>query len=253
MLYARIAKGWHPGGPNVLPIGGAVGVPTFFGPDSLIDYEVGVKSTLFDNTGSLDVDAFHIDWSGIQLLVVAGTPPVAVNANGGTAVSNGFEWNFGWNPIENLTLGFSGAYTDAHLTSGTDPILVGAADGAPLPYSARWQTNVSGDYRFMPMSNGLTPFIGADVHYTGKRFSGFGGGVVPPTLNQYPIAGYTTLDARIGVDFQNWTLEIYGKNLTDTYGITNFQATGTSAASGSAATASIILPRELGITLRTKF
>src|SRR5262249_39725646 len=162
-------------------------------------------------------------------------PPVAVNANGGTAVSNGVEGNFGWTPIENLTLGFSGAFTDAHLTSGTDPILVGAANGAPLPYAPRWQGKLSGDYRVAQMRNGLTPFVGIDYHYTGKRFSAFGGFVVPPTLNQYPIAGYSTVDARIGVDFKNWSLEFYGKNLTDEYGIVNFQASGTSAASGAAA------------------
>ncbi len=43
-LYARIAKGFRPGGPNTLPIGNPAGAPAFFGADSLIDYEAGVKT-----------------------------------------------------------------------------------------------------------------------------------------------------------------------------------------------------------------
>ncbi|HWA30949.1 MAG TPA: TonB-dependent receptor, partial [Rhizomicrobium sp.] len=46
MVYGRVAKGFRPGGPNVLPVGGVGGVPNFYGSDSLIDYEIGAKGDI---------------------------------------------------------------------------------------------------------------------------------------------------------------------------------------------------------------
>jgi outer membrane receptor protein involved in Fe transport len=249
MLYARIAKGWRPGGPNALPPVVPPGVPTFFGADSLINYELGAKTVLLDGALSLDADVFLINWSDIQLLVVSGG--FGVNSNGGTARSVGFEWDAAWQPVDALMLTFSGAYTDAHLTSGTDPILVGAVSGQPLPYAPRWSTNLDGEYTFAPMGS-ATPFVGLTWHYNGKRYSGFGGFVVPPTPNQFALGAYNTVDARVGVEWNDWTIELYGKNLGNARGITAFNATGASAASGSAGSAAVIAPRELGIVLTGK-
>src|SRR5690606_1301232 len=42
-LYARIASGFRPGGPNVLPPGVPEGVPLTYDSDSLTSYEIGFK------------------------------------------------------------------------------------------------------------------------------------------------------------------------------------------------------------------
>jgi iron complex outermembrane recepter protein len=45
----------------------------------------------------------------------------------------------------------------------------------------------------------------------------------PPTttLLRYTIPGYTIFDAALGVSKDNWSLQIQGTNITNTYGPTN--------------------------------
>jgi outer membrane receptor protein involved in Fe transport len=243
-LYARVAKGFRPGGPNTLPIGNPAGAPAFYGADSLIDYEGGVKTDLLDGTLSLDADAFYIDWSDIQLLTVINN--TGVDVNGGSASSAGFEWDAAWRPIDDLTLGLSGAYTDAHLTANT-PAIVGGLKGDPLPWSPKWSATGSADYRFQTGS-AWTPYLGGTLRYIGERSSDFQAG-----SSQIVLPSYVALELRAGVDWENWELELYGKNLTDAKGFTQFSATGNSAASGAAATAALIAPRLVGIVLRARF
>lgn len=253
LIYGRVAKGFRPGGPNALPPVPHPGVPDSYAADSLINYELGVKTDLLDGSLSLDADVFLIDWSDIQLLVVSGG--FGVNTNGGTARSQGFEWNIDWRPLDQLTLRFNGAYTDAHLTSGTDPLLVGASSGARLPYTPRWGTSFDADYTFDTMGD-VTPFIGASWRYVGERDSGFSPPAVLGEPDQFRLGAYNTLDVRVGADWEKWTVELYGKNLGNAAGITVFSATGASIASFDAVrgtpngSAALTAPREFGIVLR---
>ncbi len=66
-IYARVAKGFRPGGPNVVPPGAPAEVQTYDS-DSLISYEVGIKAQTADGRFSIDAALFHIDWKDIQLI-----------------------------------------------------------------------------------------------------------------------------------------------------------------------------------------
>jgi outer membrane receptor protein involved in Fe transport len=252
VLYARAAKGYRPGGPNALPPIVPPGVPTFYGADSLINYELGVKTDLLDGQLSIDADVFLINWSDIQLLVVSGG--FAVNANGPSARSQGFEWNVTWRPLDELSVVFGGAYTDAHLTADTDPILVGALSGARLPWAPKWNTSLDAEYTFDNVGD-VRPFIGGSWRYVGERKSDFGGFVVAPTPNQFDVGSYNRFDARVGVEWDKWTFEVYGKNLNNSKGITGFAPSGTTAASGFPipGNAALITPRTIGVTVGTTF
>ena len=192
MIYARIAKGYQPGGPNILPPSPPPSVPATFKSDTLINYELGFKGTLDDGRVSLDADAFYIKWDSIQLLTVVGG--FAVNGNGGTAESKGFEWNLSWMPLDGLDLRLGGAYVDARLTADTDPLLLGAKSGDPLPYVPKWSVSLDGDYRFQPVG-AVTPFVGASWRYTGERYSGF-----DVSFGQTRLPSYNAFDLRAGVD-----------------------------------------------------
>jgi outer membrane receptor protein involved in Fe transport len=243
-VYGRIAKGYRPGGPNALPIGNPAGVPTSYGADSLINYEAGVKGDFFDNTVSFDADVFYIDWSNIQLLTVINN--TGVNGNGGSARSEGVEWNVDWHGIENLSIGWNGAYTDAKLTEDTDPI-VGGKSGDALPWAPKWTSTINADYRF-DSGSAWTPYVGGSWRYIGERNSDFQAGGRPLRLDSY-----NELDLRVGLDWNQWELELYGKNLNNAKGVTAFAASGASAASGNAATVALIAPRLYGVVLRAKF
>jgi len=248
MIYGRVATGWRAGGPNDLPPAAPPTVPKTYNPDSLINYELGVKSTLSDYNLSFDADVFDIEWRDIQILETVAS--FNVNANAGRANSKGVEANVTWQPLERLTLNLNGSYDDAALSE--DAPTLGGVKGNTLPYAPLWSGSLNGDYEFESIG-GFTPFVGASLHYTGIRSGGFTAGFTPITLPDY-----TTVDFRVGVDWEMWSLEIYGKNVNDSKGISSFSPYGGSAASIvapnplPAAEISIIQPRIFGIVLRGK-
>lgn len=241
-LYARISKGYRPGGPNALNPLAPAAVPRTFQSDSLIDYEAGVKSDLAQHTVAVELTAFYIDWSRIQLL--ADVDNLGVNVNGGTAVSKGVEGSLTYVPTAGLTLSANGAYTQANLTSNT-PAILGGKDGDRLPYSSPISGALSADYG-RPMAGGVRPFVGASLRFEGRRRSDFN-----PTTGQISLPSYTAVDLRAGVDWQNYRVEAYVKNVGDERGILSIGGQG--ATPNGALQAGLIRPRTIGLSLTASY
>lgn len=121
-LYTRVAKGFRPGGPNLLPPNVPAGTPQTYSSDLLISYEAGIKAETADRSFSIDAAAFHIDWTDIQLFTVINN--FGLNANGGKAKSDGFEFTATLRP----TRGFVFRSTAPIPRRGSRPI--------PIPMSA---------------------------------------------------------------------------------------------------------------------
>jgi outer membrane receptor protein involved in Fe transport len=182
-----------------------------------------------------------------------------VNANGGTAESKGVEFNATANVTDGFSLSFSGAYTDAYLTEDTDPDgagpipdLVGGFDGDALPFVPEWTLALGGDYEWSAFGD-ATAYVGGQVAYVGDRPADFGNRIdaTDPTSARREADAYTTVDLRTGVLWENWSLELYGKNVTDEEGITDISAPGIFPA-GAAAIA-LIRPRTFGLALGMRF
>ncbi len=69
-LYARVAKGFRPGGPNVIAPNAPPKYPGTYRRIPSISWEAGVKAQSDDHRFSLDAAAFHITWKDIQLFTV---------------------------------------------------------------------------------------------------------------------------------------------------------------------------------------
>src|SRR5690606_25299514 len=167
-VYARIATGYRPGGPNVLPPGAPPGTPATYDSDTLTSYEAGLKGDWANL--SLDVAVFFLDWEDIQLF--AQINDVGVNANGGTAESRGIELNAAVRPLDGLTLSLNGAWIDTELTQDTDPI-VGGVSGDSLPWTPELSATFAADYEWQ-VAGDVTAWVGGDVSYTGTRTADFG-------------------------------------------------------------------------------
>lgn len=247
MVYGRVAKGYRPGGPNATPPVPPPGFPSTFGSDSLINYELGLKSDVSERM-SLDISAFFIDWSDIQLLTVYGG--YGVNGNGGTAESKGVEWTINFVPVDDLVVLFTGAYTDTQLTEDTDPV-VGGFKGEALPNAAKWATALSADYSF-PGIAGSTAYVGGTWSYVGDRAGGF-----DAAFGRIELPSYNTVDLRGGFDWERWSLQLYVKNVGDERGI---MSTGRSYApladpvnSIAGLNAAVIQPRTVGLAVTGRF
>jgi iron complex outermembrane recepter protein len=242
-VYARVATGFRPGGPNVLPPGSPPELATYDA-DELTSYEIGLRAGNSDGTFALDVAAYFLDWDDIQLFASIGG--VGVNANGGTAESKGLELT-ATARSGGFTATFTGAYIDAELTEDTDPV-VGGLDGDSLPWVPEWTLGVGADYEWNVFGDG-TAYVGGQVSYTGDQTTDFsirdaGGSIVTAD-------NYTTLDLRTGIVNGKWSIELYGKNVTDEEGLTDINTT--LVYPNGAYGVGVIRPRTIGLAVGVRF
>jgi outer membrane receptor protein involved in Fe transport len=255
MIYARVASGYRPGGPNILSAFGTI--PSTFDADEATNYEIGVKSDLIDGLLRFDAALFRIDWDKIQLLISDGV--VAGNGNGGTAISQGVEWSATLTPIDGLSVLWSGAYTDAHLTSDTDPtppVLTGGEDGDSLPNSPEWSSSLDIDYEWSLFGD-ASAYIGGSWRYVGERMSDFSTALLAAFGDaQIEFPSYDVFDLRAGIDFDRFALELFAKNVADERAVTDFGAFGQvppNAPGNPNGGAAVLRPRTIGATLTAEF
>jgi iron complex outermembrane receptor protein len=240
-LYARVATGFRPGGPNVLPPGVPADTPLTYNSDRLTSYEAGWKTSGSGGRYSLDLSAYYLDWKDIQLFAVVNG--FGINGNGGTAVSTGGEFTVSFVPTSHLSFSLNGSYTDASLTKDTDPV-VGGLSGDSLPYVPNWSLGLFGEREWRVGRNATLAFGGA-VGYVGERTFDFTTRKTDGSLLK--LDSYTTLDLHAGVYSGPWSFELYGKNLTNEKGIVAVD-TGGDVPNGGYGLA-YIRPRTVGLSV----
>ena len=248
MVYARVASGYRPGGPNALPPVAPAGVAASYGSDSTVNYELGTRTSVMDNRLSIDIDAFLVDWRKIQLLQIVDN--FGINANGGTAESKGIEWTLGLTPVQGLNFTLTGDYVDAYLTSSAPA--AGGNDGDPLPYVAKLSTSLDASYGWR-VSSDFSGFAGATWTYMGGRWDDFSastqvqaGALVSVPNPRLELPSYNTVNLRAGFENSRWTFLLYCKNAGDQRGLTYYANSGTPNFGGSIA---LVQPRTIGATV----
>jgi iron complex outermembrane recepter protein len=246
MAYVRVATGFSPGGPNepssLLPN------PPPYRSDSTRNYEVGLRADLFEKRFTADVDVFDIRWKDVQTVdyVETSSGPVGLVDNSGAAESRGVEWNLLWRPLPGLSVGLLGAYTDAKLTS--DALVLGGTNGEALPYVPGVTDTLNLDYTWHAFGSAVG-FLGSSYTYTGTRYTDFSSSTtVIESHVKLPV--YNTLKIEAGVDDGHYSVELFGSNLTNARGITEYANSGGANQTGLAA---FIQPRTIGIELGAKF
>ena len=160
-IYVRVASGFRPGGPNVLPPDAPAEVPRIYDSDELTSYEIGLKVESADRAYTLDFAAFHIDWEDIQLF--ARVNNFGVNINGGEARSDGFEVTASAFLAERINVSFNGAHTDAELEDDT-PALSGGRKGDELPFTPEWGATLNANYEWAVGAQAMA-YVGGSVRY----------------------------------------------------------------------------------------
>jgi len=248
-LYARVAKGFRPGGPNVIAPNAPPAVPRTFGSDSVVSWEAGIKTQSADHRFSLDAAAFHITWKDIQLFttVVANGIPFGVNINGSGAKSDGVELTATARPMPGLDLSLNGAYTNARLTADT-PTTVGGRKGDQLPFTPKLSGAINADYHWQLSPAARAHFGGSLRHLSGQT-GPYDAAFVAAHGHQRHIPAYDVVDLNAGVDFGRFDLEAYVKNLGNSRGITSVVGTATPLFPGGAVGTGIIRPMTVGLSL----
>ena len=245
-VYARVAKGFRPGGPNSLAPGAPPELRSFDS-DTVISYEAGIKAQTADRKFSIDAAAFRVDWDNIQVFGSIGV--FNLNFNGDKARSQGFEFTAIARPTRGFAVSFNGAYTDAKLRDDT-PIAVGGFAGDRLPYTPQYSIAANADYEWS-IGADAKAYLGASIRSLSKQPATFDADYRAATGQQPTLAAYEVVDLRAGVNFGRYSLEVYTKNLTNSDGKTSLDYNGN--VPFDRADAGVIRPRTIGLTLGAGF
>lgn len=250
-VYARVAKGYRPGGPNVVPPDAPAGTPLTFDPDTTVSYEIGFKGETADRSASLDVAVYHIDWSNIQL--VTAINGFGLNINGGDAKVDGVELTATLRPANGLNISVNGAYTNARLADDLPDILgqVPALDGDRLPWTPKFSGAANIDYNWS-LGGSTKAFIGASLRHLSSQIADYDAAFREANGHHRMAEPYEVIDLRGGVDFGRFSVEVYAKNLSDSDGKTSIvgpNANGVPIFPNGAIGTGVIRPRSVGISL----
>ena len=264
-LYARVAKGYRPGGPTFIPPGAGPNFPREFDSDTLVSYELGFRTQTADRTFAFDGSVYYIDWDNILILSTANSAagPVGVNSNGGRARIKGVELTGTVRPSRGLSLIGTLTYNDAKLRDDTIPPggglnLTGGLKGDRLPYTPKLGANLSADYEWS-LAPDLEAFVGGNIRHVGKQTAGFSTAYRAAFNDRIRIDSYNTVDLRAGVSSGRYTAQLFARNLFDKYGVVSAGGYpfAVPAALGGNATplinVSTIRPRTVGIVIGAGF
>ena len=124
-LNAQISRGFRLGGindPLNTPLCTEQDLDTFSGRESWLDervwnYEVGLKSRVFNRSGAFNVAGFYTDINDLQATVTAGSCSSRVIFNVPDARSAGVEFEFEAAPTRNFDFAISAAFMDPELST----------------------------------------------------------------------------------------------------------------------------------------
>lgn len=249
LVYANAAQGFRPGGANNIP-----NLPVeylAYQPDSLWNYELGLKTSWLDRRLTLNMAVYRTDWSQVQTSVSTlqqggGNFNFIYNLAGVRV--EGFELEANVRPARYLTLNANYNYNDARLTSdqvdSTGFITAPGRTGDTLTYIPR-QTASAGIEYAPPITASLTGIARLDWTYTGRMNTEL------RANNAFyrEIGNFSVFNARIGVEgTQNFGIFLFTNNLFNKYGLNRVaSATGTPDYYVS------MRPRTIGVNVRKGF
>jgi len=249
LVYATYSEGFRPGGFNRKPcnvVSAACNSLKAFVPDTVKNYEVGWKLALLDRTLQFNAAAYQIDWENIQMTVFdQNISNQTFTTNFTDARIRGVEGDVAWRPTKELTVNGGFSYNDSELTKYRKAATVLVPLGSPLALSPKFQGNIRMRYE-TETASGLRPFaqggfhfvdssISSDIDNVSIKLPGFNatagyaaqvpityngvtvkpGDVIVPLKGALKQKSYTTLSASVGASKDNWTVELFGENLTD--------------------------------------
>lgn len=238
-LFATAATGFRPGMIQSKLQADAVsdvGVPSnvSLNPETLTNYELGVKWITFDGQLSIAANLYRINMKGLITNIATNIENVNGYANFGNAYSDGVDLELNWHtPIKGLSFGFIGNLNDGQFDS-VNPYaqtkLTYIHPGARLVNGIRNNWQVSANYA-RSISDSLEAFGNFSWNQYGNRL--MSSGILVP---EYGVANATA-----GLRYDTWELALVVSNLGDERGPSSVFSTTSFVG---------VTPRTVGIRLR---
>jgi len=254
LVYASVSTGFKGGGTNPRPFN--AGQVISFNPETLTNYELGIKSDLFARHLRINAAVFYSQIKDVQIPVLACPDvPCAARLNAGDADSKGFELELEARPTDAFSIDASYSYLDFHFTS-LDPSAeypsnpAGATTSDPPLGVPKQKFTLGMQYEFaLGGAGSLTPRV--DANYQDKIYTG--PDVEGAVRNLTFMPSYTLVNARLTWRNAKKDVDVALEctNLTDKYYyLSVFDLRGAGAGFDKALPGR---PREWAITFGKKF
>ncbi len=253
VIYAQAAKGFRLGGTNEpvplpycqasLDAVGLTNPPESYKSDSLWNYEIGAKTQWLDRRLTINGAIYKIKWNDPQ---VTAQLPCGFNIfmNAGGLDIYGGELEVAAQITRDLTARVNYGYVDSSLSE--DMPFLNAHEGDTAPYTPKDTFSAVFDYQH-PIRDGLD-LLGALVYsYRSSINTKFN----PNASQAFELGGFSTLNAKAGVAWEKWSVELYGDNLTNERGELN--RFNNPFHLNPATDLTVIEPRTIGVRLDYKF
>jgi iron complex outermembrane recepter protein len=234
--YAHAEKSGSVGAATVqflsdpIPMGGArpnVAILTAFNPEENDAFELGMKAELLDRRVYLDFDIYQSKWKNIVIPQIrtevvdprsgassAIVTPTAFNVNAGDATIRGAEMSVAARIATHVDGSFGVSYIDAKYDNARVDSFknfptyspTGDVSGNQVLRQSPWQVSASLGYK-APATDTTDWYLRGDLSYRDKQFA--------DATNEAITPEQTKLNMQIGLQGEKWTVELWGRNLTN--------------------------------------
>ena len=246
-LYTTVSRGFRPGGINQqIPNPPCTLNTETYGPDHIWNYEVGEKARLLDSRVILNADFYYIRWSQVQQSVnqPCGYP---LTENAGVAASYGPEIEITAALTPELTLGFSGTYTHATLTSVNASLE--QADSAFTP--GLGLLNVP-KYTETTSLTYITP-VNDNLKFSARLNNSYVGQATDIDFTYGTLPSYNLVGLRFGLIGAQLSGFLFADNLTDKRAQLGINTTGFAYTIPSLIRVATNQPRTIGLDMKYSF
>ncbi|MDF7774856.1 TonB-dependent receptor [Sphingomonas sp. AOB5] len=204
LIYLTYSEGYRSGGFNL------GGVQPGFKPETLKDYEGGIKTTLLDGRLRMNLSAFYYDYANLQIRRVAGVTSFIENAS--NAEIYGVEGEITAVPVDNLELGFNFGLLNSryigYITAGLFTTTPQDLTGNQLSQAPAYTVDLRAQYRWELPKGSLT--LRGEAHFVGRTyFDAF-------ETSYFSQAPLQTGDAYLTYKSDhNWSATLFVRNITD--------------------------------------
>jgi len=242
MTYFIYSQGFKSGGFQFAKFN-PVEASEIFDPEDVETFEVGLKSTWFDQRLRANMNYFYYKYTDLQVpktTTGAGGAPAITTLNAAHSTVQGFEFDGSLSITDELTLHAAYAYLDAVYD---DYVFNDSLDfsGNDMVRSPRHTFSSTLEYA-RPVANGLFRMRG-DVSWTDKYFFEADEGLTPGTDQQ----DYWLINALASYEVGSWVFSVWGKNLTDEVYRT------TTLSFGAFTMEYLALPRTYGVSIGWRY
>lgn len=247
-IYATASKGYRFGLTNYNS-GANGGTPLAYKSDTLWNYELGAKATMWDNRVTLNTAVYYVDWSDIQLTFRNANGQGYIT-NAGDARSYGIESELSFRPNASFEMNAAVTINHSELTKGNAGILRRAASvRGPDIYGVQAGDRLPGSQE-LSLAGGIqytigNAFIRLDDTYVGPSYIDF---IKDGSLK---IGDYNLVNLRLGYRTDSFDITLFAENIFNDRGIVN--AVPNADLVGLTDAAFRVKPRTIGATLRANF